>query len=68
MPEPHPSRFALLLPVKGRERAKSRLDLPDPNPFIVFWTYSHPPTASRMRFAAEYDAWAPGSRGPKFVK
>jgi Zn-dependent protease with chaperone function len=44
------------------------LDLPDPNPFIVFWTYSHPPTASRMRFAAEYDAWAPGSRGPKFVK
>jgi Zn-dependent protease with chaperone function len=31
------------------------LDLPDPNPFVVFWTYSHPPTASRMRFAAEYE-------------
>lgn len=33
------------------------LDLPDPNGFVVFWTYSHPPTASRMRFAAEYDPW-----------
>jgi Zn-dependent protease with chaperone function len=44
------------------------LDLPDPNEFVVFWTYSHPPSASRMRFAAKYDPWAPGSRGPKFVK
>ena len=44
------------------------LDLPDPNSFVVFWTYSHPPTASRMSFAAHYDPWEPGSRGPKFVK
>lgn len=43
------------------------LDLPHPNPFVVFWTYSHPPTASRMRFAAHYDPWAPGRR-PRFVK
>jgi STE24 endopeptidase len=44
------------------------LDLPDPNGFVVFWTYSHPPTSSRMRFAAEYDPWVPGSRAPKLVK
>ncbi|MGH9358719.1 MAG: M48 family metallopeptidase [Terriglobia bacterium] len=27
---------------------------PDPNPFIVFWLYSHPPIADRIRFAAHY--------------
>ena len=42
------------------------LDLPDPNGFVVFWTYSHPPTTSRMRFAAQYDPWAPGMK-PEFV-
>jgi len=30
------------------------LDEPDPNPFIVFWLYSHPSTASRMAFAQTY--------------
>lgn len=43
------------------------LDEPHPNPFIVFWTYSHPPTADRMRFAANYDPWAPGKH-PRYVK
>ena len=42
------------------------LDVPHPNRFIVFWTYSHPPTADRMRFAANYDPWAPGHH-PRYV-
>ncbi|MGC2162796.1 MAG: M48 family metalloprotease [Silvibacterium sp.] len=42
------------------------LDLPHPNRFIVFWTYSHPPTSDRMRFAASYDPWAPGKH-PRYV-
>ncbi|MGH9586245.1 MAG: M48 family metallopeptidase, partial [Acidobacteriaceae bacterium] len=42
------------------------LDVPHPNPFIVFWTYSHPPTASRMSFAAHYDPWQPGKH-PRYV-
>ncbi|MFZ0664044.1 MAG: M48 family metallopeptidase [Acidobacteriaceae bacterium] len=42
------------------------LDVPHPNPFVVFWTYSHPPTASRMRFAANYDPWLPGKH-PRYV-
>ena len=41
------------------------LDAPSPNPFVVFWTYSHPPTAERMEFAAHYDPWRPGER-PKY--
>jgi STE24 endopeptidase len=42
------------------------LDVPHPNRFMVFWTYSHPPTADRMRFAANYDPWAPGKH-PRYV-
>jgi Zn-dependent protease with chaperone function len=42
------------------------LDVPHPNPFIVFWTYSHPPTADRMRFAANYDPWQAGKH-PRYV-
>ncbi len=40
------------------------LDPPDPNRFIVFWLYSHPPTADRLRFALD---WKPG-RAPRYVK
>jgi STE24 endopeptidase len=43
------------------------LDEPNPGPFIRFWLYSHPPTAERLRFALEYDAWSPG-RHPRYVK
>lgn len=43
------------------------LDAPDPNPFVVFWTYSHPTTASRLEFAAHYDPWAKGEN-PKYVR
>jgi STE24 endopeptidase len=42
------------------------LDNPDPNKFVVFWTYSHPSTAARVRFAARYDPWAAGRR-PRYV-
>lgn len=30
------------------------LEDPTPNPFIVFWLYTHPPVAERLRFALEY--------------
>jgi Zn-dependent protease with chaperone function len=42
------------------------LDNPDPNAFVVFWTYSHPSTAARVSFAAHYDPWAPGHE-PKYL-
>jgi STE24 endopeptidase len=42
------------------------LDDPRPNPFVVFWTYSHPPTEERARFAAHYDPWLPG-RKPEYL-
>jgi len=42
------------------------LDEPDPNPFIEFWTYSHPSTAERIAFAQSYDPWSNGA--PKYVK
>jgi STE24 endopeptidase len=43
------------------------LDVPDPNPLVVWWTYSHPTTAQREAFAAGYDPWAKGER-PKYVR
>lgn len=42
------------------------LEVPHPNPFVVFWTYSHPPTSYRMNFAEHYDPWAPGHH-PRYV-
>jgi Zn-dependent protease with chaperone function len=33
---------------------------PDPNPFIRFWLYTHPPLDERIRFAATYKPWAEG--------
>jgi Zn-dependent protease with chaperone function len=33
---------------------------PDPNPFIVFWLYTHPPIDMRIRFAMSYKPWAEG--------
>jgi len=32
------------------------LEVPDPNPFIVWWLYDHPPTRDRLRFSL---AWRP---------
>ena len=36
------------------------LEDPDPNPFIRFWLYTHPPLEERIRFAASYKPWAEG--------
>ncbi|HEX3662486.1 MAG TPA: M48 family metallopeptidase [Acidobacteriaceae bacterium] len=41
------------------------LDDPSPNPFVEFWTYSHPSTEQRAEFAAHYDPWLPG-REPRY--
>ena len=41
------------------------LDIPDPNPGMVFWTYSHPPIAKRAEFARDYDPWKPDGH-PRF--
>ncbi|HUO61249.1 MAG TPA: M48 family metallopeptidase [Candidatus Acidoferrales bacterium] len=43
------------------------LDYPHPNPIYVFWTYSHPDTASRLQFALHYRPWDEGKPN-KFVK
>ena len=43
------------------------LDVPDPSPLVVFWTYSHPPTAEREAFAASYDPWT-AHRKPKYME
>jgi Zn-dependent protease with chaperone function len=36
------------------------LEDPEPNPFIRFWLYTHPPLEDRIRFAASYRPWAEG--------
>ncbi len=41
------------------------LDIPDPNPWMVFWTYSHPPISARAEFARDYNPWKPGEH-PRF--
>lgn len=33
---------------------------PHPNPFMVFWLYSHPPIPQRIQFALHYKPWAEG--------
>ncbi len=44
------------------------LDDPNPNPFVEFWTYSHPSTEERAEFAAHYDPWVPGREPEYFSK
>jgi Zn-dependent protease with chaperone function len=41
------------------------LEYPYPSPWVVFWTYTHPPIAAREAFAANYDPWRPGGH-PRF--
>ena len=38
---------------------------PNPNPFVEFWTFSHPSVTSRAAFAAKYNPWASGQH-PKY--
>ncbi|HEX4067475.1 MAG TPA: M48 family metallopeptidase [Acidobacteriaceae bacterium] len=47
--------------------ARVWLDNPDPDRFVVFWTYTHPSTEQRAEFAAHYDPWLPG-REPRYFK
>jgi STE24 endopeptidase len=42
-------------------------DYPTPNPLLVFWTYTHPTIADRVRFSLRYDPWHTPA-GPKYVK
>jgi Zn-dependent protease with chaperone function len=42
------------------------LDEPDPNPFIEFWTFSHPSISERVAFSSSYNSWSTGT--PKYVK
>jgi STE24 endopeptidase len=44
------------------------LDEPDPDHFLVFWSYSHPSISRRQRFAARYDPWLDGGRPRYFSK
>jgi len=41
------------------------LDDPNPNSFLVFWTYDHPSTQNRAQFAEHYDPWQAGQK-PRF--
>jgi STE24 endopeptidase len=43
-----------------QQLGEESLDDPNPNPLFEFWTYDHPSTTERMRFAARYDPWAQG--------
>ena len=36
------------------------LEVPDPNPFIVWWLYDHPPVRDRLRFSLHWQAARPG--------
>lgn len=42
------------------------LEDPHPNPFVVFWLYSHPSIQQRAEFAEHYDPWANGGHGEFF--
>jgi STE24 endopeptidase len=44
------------------------LEYPYPSPFVVFWTYTHPPIAARETFAANYDPWQPSGHPRYFSK
>lgn len=44
------------------------LEEPNPNPFVVFWSYDHPSIQQRATFAAQYDPWKNGGRGEFFAK
>jgi len=43
------------------------LSYPTPNAWLVFWYYSHPTIAERVRFARDYDPWGKGVN-PEYVK
>ncbi len=42
-------------------------DYPNPNRLLVFWSYSHPTIADRIRFCLRYHPWDTPA-GPRYVK
>ncbi|WP_263366318.1 M48 family metallopeptidase [Edaphobacter bradus] len=44
------------------------LSEPDPNPFVVFWSFSHPSISSRATFALRYNPWSQGEHPRYFQK
>jgi Zn-dependent protease with chaperone function len=44
------------------------LEVPNPNSFIEFWSYSHPSTQHRAEFAEHYNPWANGGHGRFFAR
>jgi Zn-dependent protease with chaperone function len=46
----------------GAFQILGEINLSDPNPnaFVKFWLYDHPPLAERLVFAREYDPWSEG--------
>jgi len=39
---------------------ETNLEDPNPSPYVVFWFYTHPPIAERLKFSLNYDPWASG--------
>jgi STE24 endopeptidase len=39
---------------------ENTLEPPHENPFVIFWTYTHPSAPERKQFEATYDPWQPG--------
>lgn len=46
---------------------ETSLSDPSPNPFVEFWTFSHPSVSERAAFAATYNPWLPGHH-PKYFQ
>ena len=44
------------------------LEDPTPHPFVEFWTFGHPSTASRAAFAAAYNPWTEGQHPKYFLR
>jgi STE24 endopeptidase len=51
-----------------QREGEQSLEYPYPSPFVVFWTYTHPPIAEREAFAANYDPWQEGVHPRYFSK
>jgi STE24 endopeptidase len=55
--------------VQGFQRlGEVSLEDPTPHPFVEFWTFGHPSTASRAAFAAAYNPWTEGQHPKYFLR
>ncbi len=46
---------------------ETSLSDPSPNPFVEFWTFSHPSVSERAAFATAYNPWLPGQH-PRYFQ